>query len=232
MLLNVAVLDDDENICEEIGKHICDIDKDVFIKQFTDVNELLKKEKQYDIYFIDADMTGDNKENAAELIREKYIDACIILMTGKHFEKNMVQAFKIHAHRFLKKPVELRELTEAFESASNEICKKQRIIVKTGAGDEILNLSEIVVLEAFGDGTIIYTQSEIIEARDTLTNLLDYLGSSFCRTHKSFAVALDSVKKYYNCEIEMKYTGMHVPVARRREKLFREKIKEYIEKTA
>lgn len=226
MFLKVAVCDDDPNVCNELSKKIISYDPNVDIMVFSDGAEIIRSDKEFDIYFLDIDMPKVDGMKTAEIIRQRSSDAFIFFLTS-HFEY-IREAFKVRAYRYLVKPLSESEFTEAFMSAVNEIVKKQRIIIKTEKGSEMVSIDDIVLLEAFGDGTYIYTKKDVKVGKEPLKNILDVVGNSFFRTHKSYAVALSAVKTICNSEIEMNYTDVKVPISRRKIKPFKERLFEYV----
>lgn len=128
--------------------------------------ELLNSEITFDLIFLDIEMPEIDGMKTAELLREKRNESLIIFLTS-HTEC-MPDAFKVKAFRFLSKPIEREGFTEVVVEAKKEFLNGRKIVITVKEEVKLVSQKDIVYLEAFGDGTYIYTKDEVIESNETL----------------------------------------------------------------
>lgn len=229
MRLSVAICDDEKIICNEIKRRLLEIRPEYDITIYSSGSELVKAKRVYDIIFLDIEMPGMNGIKTAEMLRKNKNDEYIVFLTS-HVEL-MPEAFKVKAFRFLRKPIELDDFREAVAVAEEEILSNEKIAVSMKGELKLIGLNDIVYLEAFGDGTYIYTNEEINESNNTLKYWSEKLGmEQFFQTHKSYIVALRYVEKIEPTKVRMKFKGneKEVPVSRRKRTQLKEAVFEYI----
>ena len=229
MRLNVAICDDEEIICNEIKRRLLEIRSEYDITIYSSGRELVKSKRVYDIIFLDIEMPEVNGINTAKILRRNKNDEYIIFLTS-HVEL-MPEVFKVKAFRFLKKPIELDKFREAVAVAEEEILSNEKIAVSIKGELKLIGLKDIVYLEAFGDGTYIYTNEEVNESNKTLKYWSEKLGTEqFFQTHKSYIVALRHIAKIDSTKVEMKFKckEKEVPVSRRKRAQLKEAVFEYI----
>ena len=230
MQLKVAICDDEACIRDTLEKKIHDIKSDYLIQKFSSSSELLDSDVKYDIYFLDIEMPEPDGMETARRIRDKDSLAHIIFLTS-HTEF-IRSAFKVRAYRYLLKPINSNELAEAVYAANRELIGSCKIAVKTNQETLLIDKNDIICLEAFGDGTYIYTRSGVITSSLAMKYILELAGESFFQTHKSFAVSLQHVKNILQNEIEMNYITNTIPISRRKNAQFRKALFDFIRQNA
>lgn len=231
MLLKIAICDDEKIICNDIknklesmpGSHRYDI------SVFCDGNKLLSSKEQFDIIFLDIEINDINGMDVASFLRQKGIGTYIIFMTS-HSEF-MQEAFKVNAFRYLCKPVKVSEFEEAIVSAEKQLTENESVLIRSGG--EIVNIKKnsIVCVEAFGDGTYIYTTDKVIESRNSLKYWTElFSAEDFFQVHKSYLIAMSYVKTIKGFEAEMSCINLTVPIAHRKMKQFKYELISYIAK--
>ena len=96
---------------------------------------------------------------------------------------------------------------------------------------KVIYLKDIVYIEAFGDGTYIYTNEEVIESKNTLKYWNEKLGTEhFFQTHKSYIIALRYVKKIDTVKVKMKSVCREeeIPVSRRKRTQLKDAVLRYV----
>ena len=217
MLLKIAICDDEKIICNNIKNKLESMPGSYKydISVFCDGNKLLSSKEQFDIIFLDIEINDINGMDVASSLRQKGIGTYIIFMTS-HSEF-MQEAFKVNAFRYLCKPVKVSE----FES----------VLIRSGG--EIVNIKKnsIVCVEAFGDGTYIYTTDKVIESRNSLKYWTElFSAEDFFQVHKSYLIAMSYVKTIKGFEAEMSCIDLTVPIAHRKMKQFKDELISYIAK--
>lgn len=174
------------------------------IDKYTDSNKLyqiIKEKKISDIYYLDMLMPDKTGIDLAKLIREKNAESIIIFTTSS--KDYAMEAFDVHASRYLVKPFNEKLLFESLENALSSVnLKKEPIyLVKTQEGlisipyskiEYIENVSRSLDIHLTDGGTV---KSIII--RKSFENEVEELiqNTDFIQVHKSFVVNMAYVDK-------------------------------------
>lgn len=229
MRLSVAICDDETIISSEIKKRLLKIRPEYDVSIYSSGRELIQSKTVYDLIFLDIEMPELDGMKTAELLRKNENDEYIIFLTS-HVEL-MPEAFKVKAFRFLNKPIELDKFCEAVTEAEKEILSNEKLAVSIKGEMKVICLKDIVYLEAFGDGTYIYMNKEVIESNNTLKYWSEKLGKEhFFQTHKSYIVALRYVENIDATRVKVKFNGKEeeVPVSRRKRTQLKQVVLEYV----
>lgn len=226
MKLKIAICDDEMIMRNDLEKCLKLIDDKFIIKQYSYGERLLETDEDFDIYFLDVDMPVLNGIETAARLRQKKSSACIIFLTS-HIEYVRV-AFKVRAYRYLVKPIDKKELAEAIRDVERDIESKVYLSVKVGERVEHICLDDIILFEAFGDGTYVYKKDEVLTTTMTLKYWLDTVGETFFQTHRSYVVSLRHVKRINKTDLEMNYVDFPVPLSRRNKVSFKDAFFEYM----
>lgn len=194
MKYRIAVCDDEKVFANDIIEKIKSDNDNSEITVFYSGENLLKSKSDFNIIFLDIEMPGLNGINTAFALREKNYDGIIIFLTS-HTEF-MPDAFKVNAFRFLNKPVEEEKFIEAFTAAKKLILNTDHILISGEKETVYLKLTDIVFLEAYGDGTYIYDKNGRVYNTDkSLKYWKEQIGTEhFFQIHKSYIVSLLYVK--------------------------------------
>ena len=159
MTYKIAVCDDEQIFVDDVVKKLKEQSEQCEISEYISGEELLNSSLEFDMIFLDIEMTGINGINAAFTLRERGFDGMIIFLTS-HTEF-MPDAFKVKAFRFLDKPLDSEKFNEAFSEAKKEIMNTEHILLSDRSGKTVyLKLTDIVYLEAYGDGTLSMAKRE------------------------------------------------------------------------
>lgn len=231
MVLKIAVCDDEAAVRGDLIKALGTFGINVDIKEFSSGSELADSDAVCDLIFLDIEMPGMNGMETAEQLRKKGCRSNIVFLTS-HTEF-MQAAFKVRAFRFLEKPVDKKMLEEAIRETCAELCQDRKIVVKC-AGDMVtVNCDDIISLEAFGDGTYIYTKDNVLCTQAQLKKLLADLGNdSFIQVHKSYAVAFGHIRALNKNSVSMEYLKDEIPVSRRKYPQLKESYFQFIRSNA
>lgn len=227
MEIQIAICDDEDIVCQEIMKKLLYIRPEYKIAIYHSGYELIDSKIKFDMIFLDIKMPGIDGMKAAKILRKNGNNSLIIFLTS--YEESMTDAFKVKAFRFLCKPIEKEKFVEAIVSAEREVVNNRKIPITIRGETKIINIIDILYLEAFGDGTYIYTKNEVLESNESLRYWSDRLGKEhFFQTHRSYIVALRFVKKIDSKFIWIKGIDYDIPVSRRRHTELKEKVNKYI----
>lgn len=215
MMLKIAVCDDDAAVRKALIKAIGTFGINVDINEYSSGKELADSDTACDLIFLDIEMPGLNGMETAELLRKNGCRSNIVFLTS-HSEF-MQAAFRVRAFRFLEKPVDIRMLEEALRETCAELRQDKKIVVKCSGEMVTLNCDDIISLEAFGDGTYIYTKDDVFCTQAQLKKLLaDLDGDCFVQVHKSYAVAFGHIRSLNKNSVSMDCLKNEIPVSRRK----------------
>lgn len=234
MTYKIAVCDDEQIFVDDVAAKIKKQSEQYEISEYTSGEELLNSSLEFNIIFLDIEMTGINGINAAFALRERGYDGMIIFLTS-HTEF-MPDAFKVKAFRFLDKPLEPEKFNEAFSEAKKEIMNTEHILLSDRSGITVyLKLTDIVYLETYGDGTYIYSKTgKVYDTDKPLKYWKGQIGlEHFFQIHKSFIVSylyVSDISK--DGQVAMKGFKQPLDISRRNVVPFRNGFFDYIRKYA
>ena len=212
--LKTIIVEDNPINYQRLKQLLTDHCEDVLVEGFAgtveDAIKIIKKTNP-GLVFLDIELPDGTGFDVLNFF--KPLPFKVIFITGH--QEYAYQAIKFHAADFLLKPVNISELVDAvklitttgiddeyrnkIESVRHQLANQNKITLLGSNGFDIIEISEIIKLEADGQYTNIYligkkkmTYSRILkEFADLLSN-----HNNFIRTHRSFIVNLDHVKSF------------------------------------
>lgn len=233
MKYKIAICDDEEIITDIIAEKITKRGNAYEICRFSSGEQLLETVADYHILFLDIEMSGVDGIQTAFKLREKNYDGLIIFLTS-HTEF-MPDAFKVNAFRFLSKPIDDEKFNEAFMAAEKEILNTAHILVTVKNKSIYMKLTDIVYLEAYGDGTYIYDRNgNSYDTGYSLKYWREAIGTEhFFQVHKSYIVSLLYVSNLSkDGTIMLNGYAKEVSISRRNYAVFKNAFFEYVKKHA
>ena len=229
MMLKVVICDDNIEDLISIEKMLvrfqtvhqqeqCEIEK------FSDSNALYKKiisGFKADIYILDMLMPLKNGIDIGKLIRKQDKDSAVIYSTAS--DDFALEAYRVHAVRYLMKPLDEEKFYEALEYAYAFVNMKEEplYLLKTPDGLVTIAHSRIVYVENkarvlhvhLADGRVIKS----LFIRKSFENEISSLAesTSFLHVHKSFLINLKHVEKLTQYHMVMA-GGEQVPVSKKK----------------
>ena len=171
--MNIAVVDDEEAIREQIGGFIKKRNPDFHISGFATGEGLLAAGKDFDIIFFDIQMEGMGGIEAVRALRQSGVDAVVIFITG--IREYVFEAFDVSAFHYLLKPIEEQKFMEVLGRAAEEAGKRKgqkerQIFIRAKNQGYTLNLNSILYIESRGKKVEIHTtdMEEVIESYATM----------------------------------------------------------------
>ncbi len=191
---------------------------------------------ELDLVFLDIQMGDGTGFELLEQLSE--INFQVIFVTA--FDEYAVKAFQCSAIDYLLKPVDpelmisavhkvhdLRKQKALFSTQMQALKSNQKtlkkIAINTQEGVDLIDIKDIIRLEASSNYTIIYLDNKTtIVSTKTLKEYENMLSEqAFYRIHKSHLIHLDRVKRYSNGGSSVIMTDdVEVEVARRRKDAF------------
>lgn len=217
--MQIAVCDDEKAIRELLGTKVKNLYPEAELKFYETGDELLAREYQPDILFLDIQMPGKDGMETARELREKWKDTILIFVTA--IEDYVFQAFDVGAFHYLVKPFTDEKFHEVVTKAVNQLkdgnnlneAELEKYMMVNSGGDHIkILLSDIVYAEVFNRKVIIHKQDGVIEYYGKLLELEKSLGEDFFRPHRSYLINFKYVIKYNAASVTMK--NGTVPIAK------------------
>ena len=230
--MKIAICDDEKQLRSILRQKIAANSGDIKITEFSDGSELISSKERFDIIFLDIEMPKlDGMETAAKL-REKGVSSLMIFLTSH--EEFVRDAFKVKAFRFLPKPVNDKELYEALNEAENELSADDKLIIEQRGRIYELLSSDVLYIEAYGDGTYIYDNAgNVYDSKKQLNQWEEELsGQGFFKIHRSYMVSLGQVAKIEGTTVTLAGLQKPLSVSSRNLSAFKEAYLDHVRKNA
>lgn len=202
------------------------------IDMFSNGLELLRKEKNYDILFLDVDMPVINGIELGKKIRRKNRLAKIIYVTG--YADYAFRAFSVHAFDYLIKPVSREHFQEKFAELIHYINLESinvKLYFKKDTDLLCFKAKEIYYFEAVPSHKIrIITDDGVFEIRGSIDQTLEQVEKhGFSKAHKSYIVNLEHIVKIESYRIFLE-NGVQLPLAERAAKGFKDEFNLFLQR--
>ncbi len=211
-----------ETLLEQYKESISDVD--FAVEKYLDATVLYNKilvGEQADIYILDMIMSDRSGLDIGSLIRQADGDGVIIYITSS--DDYALEAYGVHAARYLLKPVSEETFFEAMNFARSYTgTRKEHLFpIKTKEGILSVSYSRIEYIENYSrtlnvcldDGENIRS---IFIRKSFDEEIREIAGDrSFLQVHKSFLINMEHVKKLEQSEIVME-SGKRIPVSKTR----------------
>ncbi|BBH23253.1 DNA-binding response regulator [Paenibacillus baekrokdamisoli] len=169
--------------------------------------------KSFDILLLDIEMGGMNGVELAQHIRHDNESVQIVFITG--FPDFIAQGYEVSALHYLMKPVSEVKLFAVLDKASKNLNKIERAIMLNIGGESVrIPVSSIICVEAAAHSVLITTTADPYDAKQSISEILNMLGDSFIRCHRSYIVGLKYIKRITKTDVILD-NGMAIPLSRR-----------------
>ncbi len=227
--MRLAICDDDlkdltvlEGMLQKYNARNSDIRLE--IETFSEATKLLCKlqqGEQADLYILDILMSNMTGIDLGTIIRKNNRNSMIIYITSSN--SFAMEAYDLHAIRYLLKPTRERDLFEALDYAVSQmkLRKKSVFLVKTKEGLEAVPCSEIEYIENSSRKLEIHlTNGQKITSifmRKSFDEEIEELiqAKNFICVHKSFLINMNHIQKLNQSDVVLN-SGIRIPVSRRR----------------
>lgn len=166
----------------------------------------------YDLLLLDIEMPGMNGLELARRIRRTDRKIKIVFLTN--YENFVFQGYEVGAFRYLMKAEISGKLDSLMDAVAEEWEEeKEYLLIRAGGGEEKLELTEILYLEASRHDTILHTLEGERLLKFPISGLAAQLPGYFVFSHRSYLVNLRHLERLSRTECLM-HGGDRVPVGR------------------
>jgi DNA-binding LytR/AlgR family response regulator len=231
-LLNIAICDDDENICMQLEEILCEmegtLDRSMEIRIFP-VCELLDEAivagEYFDIIFLDIEFKDLNGIEMGRRIRDEMNNETsrIVYISGR--ESYAMELFEVRPFDFIIKPID-HVRVEKIVHKIMDLCSEDKDLFEYSYDRTIkkIPVREIIYFESTGKRINIWTVKKEIRFYGQLSEVQKQLSKhSFLMIHKSFYSNIDHVIEYDYEFVRMSNKKI-LPISQRRRKDIREKL--------
>ena len=219
--MNIAICDDNKEALTELSSLVEEAGKakktEIKIDCYLSGKNLLKDNKKYDAVFLDIEMPEIDGIDTGREIRKKS-PSCILIMATA-YENKFKEAFKIEASRYLTKPYEMQEVSEALDFIISHTDDNYQIEAYYQRNLCKISSSDISYIRSINGYCECYVKGKCFRKEETLIEMEKELeGRDFVRVHKSYMVNMRLVDDYADGVLFIGDT--EIPVASRRKKNF------------
>lgn len=247
--LTALIIDDElkgRNLLNELVKRYCPEVRVLDLAASATEGIAAIRQHKPDFVFLDINMPEINGFQMLEMLGEVAFE--IVFVTA--YNEFAVKAYKYSAFDYLLKPVDPDELRATIgrlqsKKRSNNLQERFSLLMRTleepkklpskitisaSDGIMVLNIPEIVYLEADGPYTTFFLQSgEKFVSSHNLKEYEDILAEQgFFRSHHSFLINLDHIKKYLKSDgYVLMSNGHQAEVSKRKKEEFLKKLEQF-----
>lgn len=202
--MNVAICDDEitmqNTLASLINKYMRERHTEIYISKFSNGNELLRSDKEFDIIFMDYQMDEIDGIKTSKHLRDRHISSIIIFVSA--FPEIVFRTFEVDTFRFLVKPIDESKFFESLDSYRKKLASESFLYIKSDNNTRKIRQSEILYIEAAKNHSIVRTINNTFEINKTLKDIEKELKpNKFIRCHKSYIVGFQHIMNHTNEEI-------------------------------
>lgn len=231
-MIYTAIVDDEKEFADSyeamLGNFLKEPGMEICVLKFESAEELFKREEEFDLYFLDIEMSEMDGMKLAKVIREKYGTLPeIVFVTSK--EMAVFDAFSVDALGFIRKAF----LETDFERTMMKYvekwkCRNRKYEFKTEDMLIYKSEEEILFAEVYGHRLILHCTDGEYEMRGTINDLDRRLPrENFVEPHRSYLVNCRFIEHIEN-DILIMDTGVRIPLSRRKRDEVRKKFLRYM----
>ena len=185
--------------------------------------------KRYDLVFLDIQMAVIDGYSAAEQLFKRYRDELPLIIFVTVTDDYVFTGYDVRAFGYFPKPVDKCRLFKKLDQANDELLGNT-IAVKSGSDNLIIPTKEIKYIVSDNNKTTIVANSGKYPVRMTMAEIIKILPKQkFVRSHRSFIVNLERVKRYDDHNAYFENSSDDVAyISRKHRKAFISALDEYL----
>jgi two-component system LytT family response regulator len=210
-MIQCILVDDEKHARKSLSGMLTENFSEVeILSECENIAEAVKAIHRYkpQVVFLDVEMPGQNGFALLDYFNEYEIDFHIIFVTA--YSEYSLQAFEMSAIDYVLKPVKMESIAKALKKIPNPSFQKlnilrynlsesseKKLILQTAESIYVVNISDIVVIQAEGNYSKIYTTSHAVLTITKKISEFEYLETLdiFFRCHRSYIINLTKISK-------------------------------------
>lgn len=216
-MLTIAICEDNDQERRHIRllleSYLNNRSSEAHIVTYTHGEQLLANYQRGEISLLLMDVvmgSGMNGIEVAREIKERDPDLPIVFVTSS--ADYAVESYEVRALHYLIKPITEASLTTALERCKDAIeTSRRRIDIVSDRETISILQSDVFCIEAFGNKTVVHTYVSSLTTYVPLAKLIESLGPSFLRCHRSYIVNMDHIARVEGKEFLIN-NGTRVPI--------------------
>lgn len=186
-MITIAILDDNieeatttkKILLPYLEDHHMEYDRiDIFVKG----KDLLQSTKTYDILFLDIEVGDENGIDIAKQLRNTQPDIIIMVITS--YMKYSIEGYKVHAARYLLKPVAPSLLYSELDEVLADRLHRQSILIRDAREERLLRIHDIYYYESYGRKTQFHMRVQTHMSKENVSYWAMKLGNDFIECYK------------------------------------------------
>ncbi|MCX7218316.1 response regulator [Undibacterium sp.] len=196
--MKILIVDDERPARDKLRRLLSQQSDVSHIAEARDGNEALQTIRAYppDLVFLDVQMPELDGISLATQLPEPA--PLIVFVTA--YDQYALQAFDANAIDYLMKPYDearfLRALQKARERLQKPVAPPDHLLCNEKGRIQVVKLSDILWVEAADNYVLLHTVNGQRMLRQTLSGILEKLGSGFARCHRRYLVQLCSIQQF------------------------------------
>ena len=191
-----VICEDNQSFAQNLKRLIIKNYPEIKTDIYTSGEALLLNGYDAEIYLLDLELPGINGIETAKRIRKNDEYCTIIFITG--YDNKMSEAFDIHAHHYLLKPLNATKFLHVFESAVNlQISRREKngdfVFVKANRVYKKVFLRDIKYIDCFKKKITLHTTNGELSFYKKLDEFECSLNENFFRCHRGTIVNMEYV---------------------------------------
>ena len=200
--MKIAICDDEQVIRDEIAgmlnEYFLSNNMSCTIDKFATGESYVQVHSDYDLVFMDYQLTDGNGIDFARRVREENESIFIVFSTS--FQEHVFESFSLDTFRYLVKPISKDAVFQAMDAFVKLYQTNRKIIIVSLDKSFYVNADEVMYIEADKKYTTVRTTSGAHRSYYGISKYeADINNSHFFRTHRSYIVNMK-----YISEIERK----------------------------
>jgi|LFRM01.1.fsa_nt_gb two-component system LytT family response regulator len=207
LMLDVLILEDEEYTLRYLQTIVSEhpMVKGVFGTSNGRDAVRLAREQKPNVAFLDIELSPEDDHTGLEIagmIAEISPASKIVFVTA--YTQYALDSFSVHPYDYILKPITKTKVFDTLYGVAREYkqqsqSRPKRIVVQSGRQELVFLVpSEIFFFERQGKTTLVHTRNGVYELARSLSNLTESLPKEFLRTHKSYIVNINRIRKVRN----------------------------------
>ncbi|MGN0377641.1 MAG: LytR/AlgR family response regulator transcription factor [Suilimivivens sp.] len=230
--MNVYICDDNNDHLQTLCKTVCQLSDEfpIRLRQFSSPEKLLsclqdndlKIGTCSDLVLLDIEMPVTDGITLGKKIKAVFPDIFLVFVTA--YAEYAMKGYEANAFRYLQKPVSRIDFEKLFSDIALENSRKKRIIIKSGEGEILLYICDIIYISAEDKYTIVYTQSGYYITDESLKQYETKLVPlGFFRIHRKYLINMYHHKSISGNKLLLHH-GIELPLSRRKSAEYKKKL--------